>query len=175
MRINTIAKNVQVTDALTDWINKKTAKLDRFLKDSTEVQIKLTEEKAKLVCAEITMHLDGTILRAEEKGDDVRVCIDSAIDKLVRQLRKHRTKLDKRLRTDAFEALELVDEPDEEVSSLVKMKRFTMKPMTVDDAIAQMEMLGHSFFMFVDDENGGTCVVYKRGDGNYGLLAPENI
>ena len=174
MRINTTTKNVQMNDGLNDYITKKAAKLDRFLKDATEVQIKLSEEKAKLGCAEITMQLDGTILRAEERGDDVRACIDTAVDKVIRQLRKHRTKLDKRLRTDAFDALEPTEDAAEEVRTLVKTKRFIMKPMSVDDAIAQMELLGHSFFMFIDDENSGTCVVYKRGDGDYGLLAPEN-
>ncbi len=176
MRINTIAtKSVAVNEALTDWITKKTTKLDRFLKESTEVQVKLSQQKASLNCAEITIHLDGTILRVEETGEDMYTCIDKAVDKVIRQIRKHRTKLDKRLRVGAFEAADdTADEVPEQERTLVKTKRFTMKPMTVEDAIAQMELLGHSFFLFIDDQSNGTCVVYKREDGNYGLLAPEN-
>ncbi len=176
MRINTIAtKNVEVNDALNEWVNKKANKLDRFLKESTEVQVKLSQQKATLNCAEITIHLDGTILRVEETGEDMYTCIDKAVDKVIRQIRKHRTKLDKRLRVDAFESQEdAVDEAPEQERTLVKTKRFTMKPMTTEDAIAQMELLGHSFFLFIDDETNGTYVVYKRDDGNYGLLQPEN-
>ena len=177
MRINTIAKSYQVSESLADFIAKKTNKLDRLLREDTEVQVKLLLQTQNTHCAELTIPLgDGTIVRVEEVGDDVRVCIDRAVDKVIRQIRKHRTKLSKRLRSGGLEAIDELPEltADEPTQKLVKTKRFTMKPMNVEDAIAQMEMLGHSFFLFIDDETNQTCVVYIRTDGDYGLLAPDN-
>ena len=176
MRINTVAKSYQVSDSLNDWITKKTNKLDRLLREDTEVLVKLSMQTANTHCAELTIPLDGgTIVRVEESGDDVRTCIDKAVEKIIRQIRKHKTKLSKRLRSGALAAIdELPEEVASPVQTLVKTKRFTMKPMSPDDAIAQMELLGHSFFMFIDESSGATCVVYNRDDGNYGLLAPDN-
>lgn len=177
MRTTISSKNISISDSLNDWLDKKVSKLDRYLRDNTEVQVKLTQQTPSRNCAEITIHLDGTILRVEETGVDMYTCIDKAADKIVRQIRRHHTKLDKRLRAGAFE--QELDEPifddqDDQNRELVRTKRFVMKPMSVEDAIAQMEMLGHSFFMFLNEETQGTCVVYKRADGNYGLLLPEN-
>lgn len=177
MRINTIGKGIEINDSLQDWLNKKTAKLDKYLRENTDVQVKLRQEKQTVNCAEITIHLGGTILRVEELGPDMYTCIDKAVDKIIRQIRRHRTKLDKRLRAGAFEPVageEMLPDEEDSPYTLVRTKRFEMKPMSIDDAIAQMELLGHSFFMFIDDGTDGTCVVYKRSDGNYGLLAPEN-
>ena len=176
MRINTIAKNYHIGKDLESFIEKKTAKLDRFLKEATEVQVKLSQQKPNTHCAEITIPLDGgTIVRVEEVGDEVKGCIEKCVDKIVRQIRKHKTKLDKRLRSGAIDAIDAIeDDLDTVEQKLVKTKKFTMKPMSVEDAIAQMELLGHSFFMFIDDESGSTSVVYIRADGDYGLLAPDN-
>ena len=123
--------------------------------------------------------LRGVILRAEEVTNDMYASIDTAIDKMVRQIRRHRTKLEKGLRAGAFEpaaAEEVVpeDEVEETAPQLVRVKRFLVKPMDVEDAIAQMEMLGHNFFLFLNIDTESACVVYKRQDGGYGLLEPEN-
>ena len=103
--------------------------------------------------------------------------IDRSVDKLNRQIRRHRTKLEKRLRAGAFEPIaeEPAEPEEEEVASynLVRVKKFPVKPMRVDDAIAQMELLGHTFFLFLNEETDSMCVLYLRSDGSYGLLQPE--
>ncbi len=173
MRIITSGKDVEITEALRERIEKKVGKLDRYLGESEEVQVRLSQQRGNRNTVEITIAFDGIILRAEETSSDMYTSIDHAIDIVIRQIRRHRTKLEKRLRAGVYEAEEPGFEmPDE--ASLVRTKRFAMKPMSIDDAIAQMDLLGHSFFLFLNEETGGACVVYKRQDGNYGLLEPEN-
>ena len=173
MRTIVSGKNVEITEALGQRIEKKLSKLDRFLTEEEEVQVRLSQERGGRNTVEITIAFDGIILRAEETSSDMYGSIDKAVDIIVRQIRRHRTKLEKRLRAGAYEEeapdFELADEAE-----LVRTKRFTMKPMSVEDAIIQMDMLGHSFVLFLNAETGGACVVYKRLDGNYGLLEPEN-
>ena len=173
MRIITSGKDVEITEALRERIEKKVGKLDRYLGESEEVQVRLSQQRGNRNTVEITIAFDGIILRAEETSSDMYTSIDHAIDIVIRQIRRHRTKLEKRLRAGVYEAEEPGFEmPDE--ASLVRTKRFAMKPMSIDDAIAQMDLLGHSFFLFLNEETGDACVVYKRQDGNYGLLEPEN-
>ncbi len=120
--------------------------------------------------------MGSVILRAEEVSSDMYMSIDRAVDKLNRQIRRHRTKLEKRLRAGAFEPVaDEPAEPEEEVANynLVRVKKFAIKPMHVDDAIAQMELLGHTFFLFMNEETDSMCVLYLRSDGGYGLLQPE--
>ena len=117
------------------------------------------------------------LLRAEEVSGDMYASIDGAVDKLNRQIRRHRTKLYKKLRESAFEAPveAVVPEEDEAPAqyNVVRTKKFKVKAMQVDDAIAQMELLDHDFFLFRDDETDGICLVYRRNDGSYGLLQPD--
>lgn len=173
MRMIVSGKNVEITEALRERIEKKLSKLDRFLAEEEEVQVRLSQERGGRNTVEITIAFDGAILRAEETTGDMYSSIDKSVDIVLRQIRRHRTKLEKRLREGAYEQqaadFELPDEAE-----LVRTKRFTMKPMSVEDAITQMDMLGHSFFLFLNAETNGACVVYKRLDGNYGLLEPEN-
>lgn len=178
MRIAVNGRNFEISDALQERIEKKVGKLDKYLRDDAEVQVRLSQEAKARNRAEITITLGSAILRAEEAGPDMYACIDKTMDKIVRQIRRHRTKLEKRLKVTASEiekdiAPEEV-EAVEDARELVRVKRFAVKPMTVEDAIAQMEMLGHSFFLFLNAETETTCVVYRREDGNYGLLMPEN-
>lgn len=178
MRITMTGKNMQISDGLKDRIDKQIRKLDKFLHDDADVQVKLTPEKGTRNTAEITIIFDGTILRAEETTPDMYASIDLVTDKIVRQIRRHRTKLEKRLRVGAFDSPVPEDaEPVEALSATepVRVKRFTVKPMSTEDAIAQMDMLGHSFFLFLNDETNSACVVYRREDGGYGLLAPDNM
>jgi len=177
MRINIVNKNSVLSDSLEGRLEKKIAKLEKFFEENQECTVRLSQERGNRNIVEITIHLDGTVLRAEEASADMYVSLDKAVDKLIRQIRRHRTKLEKRLRDDAFlpEADEAApEEPVEEPGHLVRVKRFTMKPMTVADAIAQMELLGHSFYLFINEETNASCVVYRRNDGNIGLLEPEN-
>ena len=119
--------------------------------------------------------MDGLILRAEENSNDMYLSIDRAVDKLESQIRRYRTKMGKHLRDPKPEAPEEVVEPVyEEVNfDVVRTKKFAVKPMDVDDAITQMELLGHNFFLFLNAETDSMCVLYRRNDGSYGLLVPE--
>ena len=175
MILNINGRNMQITDSIRAHVEKKAAKLERFFRPDTEVQVRISQERGGRNIAEVTVALRGVILRAEEVTNDMYASIDTAIDKMVRQIRRHRTKLEKGLRAGAFEpaaAEEVVpeDEVEETAPQLVRVKRFLVKPMDVEDAIAQMEMLGHNFFLFLNIDTESACVVYKRQDGGYGLL-----
>ncbi|MDO4739574.1 MAG: ribosome-associated translation inhibitor RaiA [Eubacteriales bacterium] len=175
MKLTITGKNMEVSEAIRDRIEKRLNRLQKYFWDDVEVQVRLALEKAGQNIVEITIFIGSTILRAEETSNDMYASADKAIDKIVSQLRKHHTKFADRLRpTEVPVAEEPAIEPEEESHTLVRVKRFAIKPMSVEDAIAQMEMLGHSFFLFIDDQTNVTSVVYRRNDGNYGLLEPEN-
>ena len=173
MKITITGRNMKVGARLNDCIEKKLAKMNKYFKDDVEAQVKLSHENSVRQIVEITLYLDGTILRAEETSNDMYMSIDKAIARLEGQIRRHRTKLEKRLHE------EIVAEPVEDVpvwedpaDEVVRVKRFEVKPMAVEDAIAQMDMLGHSFFLFVNAETGITSVIYRRNDGKIGMLEP---
>ncbi len=171
MRINMTAKGMTVTDAMWDKIEKKLSKLEKYFKNEPDVQVKLSQEKGARNIAEITLTVSGTILRAQESTSDMYASIENAVDKLDKQIRRHRSKLDKAAIAEALTVEDIPayeDEPDE----LVKVKRFAVKPMSVEDAIAEMDMLGHSFYVFVNAETNITSVIYRRGDGKIGMLEP---
>ncbi len=172
MKITITGRNMKVGTRLTERIEKKLAKMNKYFKDDVEAQVKLSHENSVRQIVEITLYLDGSILRAEETSNDMYMSIDKAIARLEGQIRRHRTKLEKRLHEEVVvEAVEEVawEEPAEEI---VRVKRFEVKPMSVEDAIAQMDMLGHSFFLFVNSETGITSVIYRRNDGGIGMLEP---
>lgn len=171
MRLNISGKGFEVTDGLRDRFERKLSKLDRYFHDDAEAYIRISQEKGGRNIVEITISVSGLILRAEETSSDMYGSIDGCVDKLNRQIRRHRTKLEKKLRV-----AEIVPEdiPEEEPEySLVRVKKFSVKPMPVDDAIAQMELLDHNFYIFRSDETGEINVLYRRNDGGYGLLQPE--
>ena len=177
MKITTSGKGFGVSDSLLERIEKKLAKLDRYFHDDAVANIRVSQEKRSRNIVEITISAAGMLLRAEEVSGDMYASIDGAVDKLNRQIRRHRTKLDKKLRESAFEApVEAVVPEDDEAPAqynVVRTKNFKVKAMQVDDAIAQMELLDHDFFLFRDDETDGICLVYRRNDGSYGLLQPD--
>ena len=176
MKFVYIGKGMEVTDSLKARVEKKLTKLERYFQDDVEAQIRLSQERGNRNIVEITISVGSVILRAEEVSNDMYMSIDRAVDKLNRQIRRHRTKLEKRLRAGAFEPVANEPaEPEEEVATydLVRVKKFPVKPMHVDDAIAQMELLGHTFFLFMNEETDSMCVLYLRSDGSYGLLQPE--
>ena len=171
MRINMTAKGMTVTEAMWDKIEKKLGKLEKYFKNEPDVQVKLSQEKGARNIAEITLTVNGTILRAQESTSDMYASIENAVDKLDKQIRRHRSKLDKAAIAEALTVEDIPayeDEPDE----LVKVKRFAVKPMSVEDAIAEMDMLGHSFYVFVNAETNITSVIYRRADGKIGMLEP---
>ena len=176
MRITITGKNLTVTEDLKNRIEKKLGKMDRYFRQEVDATVRLTQEKNLRYIAEITITVGGIMLRAEETSDDIIKSADRAVDKIERQIRRHRTKLEKRLHEEVvIQAEETENSVEEESQELVRVKRFEMKPMTVEDAILHMDMLGHSFFLFQNSETGITSVVYRRNDGNIGMLEPTNI
>lgn len=176
MKFVYIGKGLEVSDSLKERVEKKLNKLERYFQDDVEAQVRLSQERGGRNIAEITISVGSVILRAEEVSGDMYQSIDRAVDKLNRQIRRHRTKLEKRLRAGAFEPETGAEEnlaEEEPAYSAVRVKKFPVKPMQVDDAIAQMELLGHEFFLFLNEETDTMCVLYTRSDGTYGLLQPE--
>ena len=164
-----------VSDSLKARAEKKLGKLDRYFSRDAEALIRFRQQRGGRNIAEITVSVDGLILRAEENSNDMYLSIDRAVDKLESQIRRYRTKMGKHLRDPKPEAPEEVVEPvyEEGNFAVVRTKKFAVKPMDVDDAITQMELLGHNFFLFLNAETDSMCVLYRRNDGSYGLLVPE--
>ena len=179
MKTTITAKNMVVTPGITERIMKKTNRMERYLKQDTEMFIRLGKERSSRRIVEITVPFEGVILRAESSAEDnLFLAIDQALAKLERQIHRHRTKLEKRLREDAFKNTEMEYIEDEEAASqeerrVVRTKHFPVRPISVEDAAMQMELLGHSFFVFVNSDTDSTNVLYLRKDGNLGLLEPE--
>ena len=176
MKLNFTGKNMEITDALRDVTAKKLGKLGKYFQRDIEGNVTFSSEKNRKII-EVTINLPGTIIRAEESTEDMYASIDRAVDVLERQIRKHKTKLQKRYQnneTIRFEnVIPLPREDDYEKPRLVKRKKFGLKPMSSEEAILQMELLRHNFFVFLDSDSEGIHVVYKRKDGNYGLIEPE--
>lgn len=176
MKLNYTGKNMEITDALRDVTQKKIGKLDKYFQKDIEGNVTFSSEKNRKII-EVTINLPGTIIRAEESTDDMYASIDRAVDVLERQIRKYKTRLQKRYQnndTIRFEnVMPLPVEDDSERPRLVKKKKFGLKPMSSEEAILQMELLRHNFFLFMDADNEGVSIVYKRKDGNYGLIEPE--
>ncbi|QQY80084.1 SSU ribosomal protein S30P /sigma 54 modulation protein [Keratinibaculum paraultunense] len=174
MKLTFVGKNIEVTEALKDVTEKKLGKLEKYFQGDVEGNVVYSVERNRKII-EITINLPGTILRAEESSDDMYAAIDKAVDILERQIRKHKTKLQRRYKngeTIRFENIEPLQE-EEDRPKIVRTKRFDMKPMSVEEAILQMELLRHNFFVFMNAESGDLNVLYKRKDGNYGLIEPE--
>ncbi len=178
MRLSIQARNMAVTPAITKRIEKKTETMGRYLWPETEMQIKMRKEKNDLRVVEITVPMGkNVILRSEASAaDNLFLAIDLALAKMERQIRKHRTKLGKNLREEIPDIPELIEEDQEAEETerkIVKRKTFPVRPMSVEDAIIEMDLLGHNFFAFVNIDTERTNVLYLRKDGNLGLLEPE--
>ena len=178
MKLSISARNMSVTPAITKRIEKKTETMGKYLYPDTEMQVRLKKEKNDRRIVEITVPMGkNVILRSESSADDnLFLAIDKALAKMERQIRKHRTKLGKNLREEAFtEVPEYIEEnlEEEEERKVVRRKTFPVRPMSVEDATIEMELLGHSFFVFVNIDTERTNVLYLRKDGNLGLLEPE--
>ena len=179
MKFTITEKKVQVTDALRDYAEKKIGKLDRFFKDTSEAFITFTIERGRHI-AEVTLSNNGMFYRVTEATSDMYASIDSAVAGIERQIRKHKTRLEKRLREGAFEkgagredmpavADEVVEEEPE--FKIVRKKSYPIKPMTAEEAILQMNLLEHEFFVFKNqDKDEAFSIVYKRKQGGYGLI-----
>lgn len=168
MNISVRGKNIQVTDALKEHVDKRIGKLEKYLGDVEATATLVVEKNNHRI--EVTIPVNGMIIRGEETTDDMYASIDLVVEKLEKQINKYRGKLSKKLRNLAsIEPTPAEDTVDE----VVRTKRFTIKPMPVEEAILQMNLLGHDFFVFSNAETMETNVVYKRNDGKFGLIEPD--
>ena len=168
------SKDMAVSDSLKARVEKKLGKLERYFREEPEATVRFKMQKGARNIVEVTVNAGGVILRAEESSNDMYLSIDHAVDKLESQIRRHRTKLDKRIHVAEVEpAYEEAPVYEEATYDVVRTKKFPVKPMGVEDAITQMELLGHDFFLFLNEEVDTMCVLYRRADGSYGLLQPE--
>lgn len=174
MKITITGRKVPVSPSFTQRTEKKLSKLDKFFESDALADVTVSQER-NLQRVEITIRNNGMIYRAEEAVQDAGEAVDKLVDILFRQIRRNKTRLEKRLRDDAFLGDALSDNTDFEENEfkVVRSKKFPVKPMDVDEAILQMNMLGHQFYMFRNMHTNEINVVYVRHDGNYGLLEPN--
>ena len=175
MKLSVRGKNLEVTVALREYIEKRLEKLSRYFETPVTVQVLLSLEKEERK-VEVTCFVESVVLRGVESNLDMYVAIDLVVDKIIRQIHKHKTRLAKRFRKETGFHIDIAPvEPVQEEKELevVKRKHFTVRPMSVEEAILQMNLLGHDFFMFFNDDTETMNVVYRRHDGKYGLLEPE--
>lgn len=174
-------KKVNIPNYIHNYAEKKVGKLDRYFKEDATAAITFSIEKDRNQ-VEVTIRSSGTIFRVSESSSDMRASIDAAVASLERQFRKNKSRLEKRLRQGAFErtideaevASFVPDGPEEGEYRIVRIKTFPIKPMTQEEAILQMNLLGHSFFAFRnEDADGSFAVVYRRNDGDYGIIEDE--
>ena len=177
MRISISGKNLEISEYLRDLVYKKASKLDRYFPQDAEAQVTLSVERNRHI-VEVTIPHDGVIIRGEEVTGDMYASIDNVLDKLEKQIIRHRTKLEKNLRADAFRYEEPLfggsySDVEDEGPRIVRTKRFNIKPMSEEEAMMQLELLGHSFYVFINADTNLMNVLYRRKDGNYGLIEPE--
>ena len=182
IRVEIRGENIEVTDAIREHIEEKIAKLERYFNDvpNTHAHVNIKVRNNKRGKVEITIPMKDLTLRAEEGHDDLYAAVDLVIDKLERQIRKHKTKINRKFRekdpeadffnASAFENGAQEDNENNDEIAIFRSKEFTLKPMDSEETVLQMNMLGHDFFVFNDRETDGTSIVYRRKDGKYGLI-----
>ncbi|MBD1372196.1 ribosome-associated translation inhibitor RaiA [Hazenella sp. IB182357] len=179
--------NIEVTEPLHDYVEKKIGRLEKYFDSppAAEAQILLSVINKEEHRVEVTIPFPGFLVRAEESSRDMYASIDNVVEKLERQIRKYKTKVNRKARQDAsnrkdwieqastqITSTAVIDEEDDEFE-IVKTKRFNLKPMVPEEAILQMDLLGHNFFVFSNANNDEVSIIYKRKDGRYGLIEPE--
>lgn len=165
---------LEITEAMKSYIEEKISKLDKYLENSDNVKAKVVAKvKSPYQIVEVTIPLKSLILRSEEKQQDIYAAIDIAVDKLERQIRKNKTKLASKQKNNTDFVISSIEEVDEEEERVIKRKKIEVKPMDEEEAILQMELLGHQFFMYKDSETNKPALVYKRKDNGYGIIETE--
>ena len=167
---------IRITKAMNEYINEKLGKLDKYLENSETVRGNVVVKvKNNQQTVEVTIPLKKFILRSEETNDDFYAAVDKTIDKLERQIRKQKNRIVSKKIKPSFEFnFEVIEEPEEkDKSKIMKRKSIEVKPMSEEEAILQMELLGHQFYMYKDADTNKPAVIYKRKDGNYGVLESE--
>jgi len=180
MKLQIVAKNnVEVSETIEKYTEKKIGKLSRYLPTISEGKVEISEESAKLpeqrFTVQVTLDSKGVLIRAQEKAKDIRTAIDMVADVLTRRVERYKDKLYEKGRGISLARQGAAIEPEEQEvpRRIVKTKHFLVKPMPVDEALNQMELLGHDFFLFIDDETGKLNLLYRRKNGDYGLIEPE--
>lgn len=173
MRYIINGKNIDVTEGLKNSIYEKLGKLERYFTPDTEVHVTLSVEKNRQKI-EVTVPMKGSIIRAEQVSDDMYASIDLVEDIIERQLRKYKNKIIEKKQSGGFNPAYFEDTyAEEEEVKVMRVKKFAVKPMDAEEACVQMELLGHSFYVFRNAETDEVNVVYKRKDGTFGLIEPE--
>ncbi len=180
MKVNFYGKNLTIRDSVKQETEKKLSRLNKYFQDSVEAQVTMAVEGSRMRC-DITIPIPGasTILRAEQSADELMDAVDLCISGLVSQIRKYRTKLEKRRYAQEsirFAEIEPVSEEEQvpEDVDIARVKEVELAAMTPEEAVDQMELLGHDFFLFLNMEVDAVCCVYRRKAGNYGILIPKN-
>jgi putative sigma-54 modulation protein len=182
-KIETVARNMRLTDNIRDYVEKKAAKLERFLQEIDEIRVELSHIKSARSAldrqvAQITVHGKGFILRSEERADDIHAAFDAALEKVQRQIDRYKGKHyhgrgDGRSAAEVLEEDLPVDETGELLPLIARRKKFIVLPMNEDEAVEQMRLLGHdNFFVFFNPEQNSIQVLYRRRNGTYGLIEP---
>ena len=179
MKYTYTCKKVTLNDSIKDYAEKKISKLERYFREEdTSASVTFSVEKDHLCTVEITIRGVGPLLRAQTQAPDgdMRGAIDAAVGYIERQILKNKTRLSKRLRSEGFPASAPADDfeiAEEKEFNIVRTKRFSVKPMSAEEAILQMNLLGHSFFVYRDSENESLCIVYQRKNGGYGIIVTD--
>jgi putative sigma-54 modulation protein len=180
MKLQIIAKNnVEVSETIRAYVEKKVGKLGRYLPTLDEGKVEISREGAKLpeqrFTVQVTLDSRGVLIRAQEKSKDMRTAIDKIVNVLSKRIERYKGKLYDKNRGVSFarQGAAIEEEEIEAPKRVVKTKHFLVKPMPIDEAISQMELLGHDFFLFLDADTERLNLLYRRDDGNYGLIEPE--
>ena len=174
MKIIITGRKCTPRDSFKEHAEKKLQKVERFFDDSAEAKVTATVEKSCQI-VEVTVATRGMIFRSEERAQNMNEALDKCVDSLIRQIRKNKTRLEKRLRAGSLDSVIIASEPEEEELdfNVVRTKHVSIKPQSVDEAILQMNLLDHQFYLFRNAETDEVNVVYKRQDGGYGVIVPE--
>ncbi|MBQ8209240.1 MAG: ribosome-associated translation inhibitor RaiA [Clostridia bacterium] len=172
MNITIIGRKCTPRESFKERAEKKLAKVDKFFAAEADAKITATVEKSYQT-VEITVNSDGMVFRAQERAENLNDALDKCVDNLVRRIRKNKTRLEKRLRSDAFDSFPEQEDIAEDTFEVVRTKAVAVKPQSVEEAILQMNLLGHEFYMFRNAATDAISLVYKRKDGGYGLIEPD--
>ncbi|MBV7334942.1 ribosome-associated translation inhibitor RaiA [Chloroflexi bacterium TSY] len=187
MKLNVNGRNVEITEWIEEYVEKKMGKLQRFLPNLDEIRAELTQSETRIAddryTFQVTIWANRQILRAEESTGDIFASIDAAIEKISRQIervegrRKNRRRSSVSMNTEAaIAATAILEEAaEEEAGRIIRRKQFTLQPMNEEEALEQMELLGHDFFLFYNPDEQAVNLIYRRRDSNYGLLQPQMI
>lgn len=174
MQIKVRGEKIKITPAIDSYVNDKIGKLDKYFENPDEINANILVRIRNVEqIVEVTIPIKNAVLRAEERSKDLYEAIDLVVDKLERQIRKNKTKIQKRKNKVIMPEFNLdypLDKKEEDKAKIVKEKIIETKPMSREEAILQMELVGHDFYVFKDDKTLDTTVVYRRKDGNYGVI-----